>query len=201
MKKTFNIVMLPTEKANPNLFIHQGLGCATKTLASGQGIIHHEEMMKCGVSKPQHLHIISEDKIFKGDWFIKPVLDSCFGKEKKYSYQIDQATEDLGYFALGKKIVASTDKQITPNSWIPESFVRDYIKSVNVGKEYYDDNDKSIGFKSKPIEEVDLETITHRVMGGGLLPMGKIGGKGNQPYSNEVVKTNADGSVIIHLIN
>jgi len=74
-----------------------------------------------------------------------------------------------------KKVIASTDKNITPNAWIPQSYL-EYCRINSMGtlmhhfgmvnlvlKEYFDDNNESIG-------------------------------------TNKTLKTNADGSVIINPI-
>ena len=82
----------------------------------------------------QHFYIISNDDINFGDWYYNPVLKKV---QKKYSKEQDYIKRDNC-----NKIIASSDKSITPNSWIPESFVNAYIKSFNEGK---------------TITEVDLE--------------------------------------------
>ena len=167
MKKTHQVVMLPTQKANPNLFIHQGLGNKEKILSSGQGILHHKEMIACGVSKPQHLYIISDEKIKDGNWCIQTNYEKTHNELVKYKHC------DKGSFIF-KKIIASTDRslsickdcEILPGrcymceshnnpysiSQIPESFIQAYIKAYNEGK---------------PITEVDLEYDANVLMDDG----------------------------------
>jgi hypothetical protein len=70
------------------------------------------------------------------------------------------------------KIISSTDKSITPNSWIPDSFVIDYVKAYNEGR---------------PITDVglDMEEVTANVFP-------------SNPSRWNKIKTRADGSVILH---
>ena len=145
MYKEYQIVMLSTDKANSNLFIHQGLGSKEKVLSSGQGIVHHKEMMACGVSQPQHLYILSDDNIQEGDWRMNFVLGipTSIAKQKSSSY--------VGFIgrkphSSDKKIIASTDKSLkytdhrispVPNfcdfSQIPQLFIEHYIQQYNLG--------------------------------------------------------------------
>lgn len=122
MFKKAKVVMLPSQKANPNLFIHQGLGLKTKTLCTGQGKMHHEEMMKCGVSKPQHLYILSDDKIEEGEFGINLYSTSIFQvvEVKQDGYNVKWITggnigNDIQFdsLALPKKIIATTDTSLT----------------------------------------------------------------------------------------
>lgn len=142
--------MLPTNEANPNLFIHQGLGNKEKILSSGQGMLHHKEMMACGVSKPQHLYITVNRKeddestwIKEGDWFIQ------WTKSNPDKYEVLQATKDnvdsyTKYKNLCKKIIATTDRNLIlcRNSdhdgipcncvkvpQIPEAFIKKFVES------------------------------------------------------------------------
>jgi hypothetical protein len=79
-------------------------------------------------------------------------------------------------FTHYRKIVASTDKEITSKSWIPDSFIPVYVKSYN---------------NKTPIKEVRVETETYSK--GWSKDHG-----GNISISAERIKTRPDGSIIIH---
>ncbi len=194
MEKKHRVIMLPTKKANPNLFIHQGLGSNVKVLSSDQGIAHHKEMMACGVSKPQHLYIISDEEIKEGDWFTfeksnvieRATVISDDGKVKILNSQIA---------GLGKayKAIASTDKSLCekkhwrgyehihtnyPIPQIRESFVKKYVETYNAGK---------------PIEYVNLEYES----------VYQPYYENNEFHKNaekEVLKLRPDNTVIIHSV-
>lgn len=117
--------MLPTEKAS-KLYISGSLFAYTIERKDGIG--------KC---KNQHLYILSTDEIKKGNWYLWRRMwgSSVWELSRAGDSHIVSSENHL-------KIISSTDKEITPNSWIPESFVQIYIKTYN---------------KGKPITEVSLE--------------------------------------------
>ncbi len=151
--RTFKVVMLPTEKASIiSLIPHNKL----ETTLTGKPI---------SSGNNHHLYIISNDEIKGGDWCINRNLDTI--------YKID-SRDSLSHIHLRwNKIVCSTDKSMTPNCWIPDSFVQAYIKAYNEGKE---------------ITEVDLEMETfYEPIHDG---MGHL--------KNHKIKTRPDNTVIIH---
>lgn len=191
-KKEYSLVMLPTEKAS-RIFISNNELFITQSNNSSNNVIDNNYTN-------QHLSIISDDEIKEGDW----LLDTKDNRIHK-ALQINKG----GYIVINlekrivvnqsycKKIVATTDKSLRYKSdanentilpldfnipQIPESFKPPYIKAYNEGK---------------PITEIQLEMEIHTVMGGGLLPMGEIGGKGNQAYNTKHIKTRPDNTVII----
>lgn len=131
MKKTFKVVMLPTENR----------GALTLRINKPELIINYSSPdNKFWIN--QHLYILSDDEIKEGDWYINS--GGCLFQAKNYlSLNTD------------KKIVATTDKSIgytdrrvspVPNfcdyPQLNESFIQAFIKAYNDGK---------------PITEVDLE--------------------------------------------
>ena len=129
--KTFKVAMLPTEKADDKVY-------------SSPIYMEKEKLYGCydinyniRLSIPQHLHIISNDEIKEGDKWINLQTNNVHDcKDKNHAFVINQWLEN------NKKVISSTDKSITPNSWIPESFINAYVKAFNEGK---------------PITEVNLE--------------------------------------------
>lgn len=145
MKKTFKIVMLPTEKASSIVFedddpIKKLHICPTER--------QHEKW------NYQHLYIISDDEIKEGDWVLNKETNEIY-QRKHYNNGKSKLSEQE------KKIVATTDKSLgitdhrvspVPNfcdmPQIPESFIQAYIKAYNDGH---------------PITEVDLEIEQYNI--------------------------------------
>jgi len=184
MKKTFKVIMLPTEKASRICILASNkLNYGAEALASNNTTL-------------QHLYIISDDEIKEGDWFID--IDNIPYQAKTPMLSI------IANSKLCSKIVATTDKSLNGKSdsglqmclcgtWqigkdgypgckgnchtldIPESFIQAYIKAYNEGK---------------PITEVDLEmTKTIKESRPGVYEI-------NLPII-EVIKTRTDNTVII----
>ena len=171
MYKEYQIVMLSTDKANSNLFIHQGLGSKEKVLSSGQGIVHRKEMMACGVSQPQYLYILSDDDIKEGDWFVN-LLNNSLGN----SISLVESTSKNC-----KKIIATTDNTLVFTKQnrhlvqaiihvpqIPTSFIEHYIQQYNNGNvidkvliEYYvtheTEGDKPLCIKVNSNNEITIK--------------------------------------------
>ena len=141
------------------------------------------------LSKPQSIFFTSKDLINKGEYFIYPyeTLDGtkyeilrCSDVEDGWVSAITHQTpENKSGKAIQKhhciKIIASSDKTLTPNSWIPESFINKYATSYNA--KYY-------------IKEVSLE-----IESGYTSPIGVIG---VDRFPVSWIKTREDGSVIVH---
>jgi len=176
MKKTFKVVMLPTNKkakvgqlnlasynTNPLELIHY--------VITGEGL------------QPQHLYIISDDEIKEGDWYMNK-----FGR---LSIKVIGDKSNEG----DKKIVATTDNSITiknditnpnfdeypysPLPQLPESFIQAFVKAYNEGK---------------PITEVDLEieelsTMEEMLQNEKYVP--------NNTFTSKI-KTRPDNTVIVH---
>lgn len=155
-QETFNVVMLPTEKAS--------------LLGLTNGKLYYSEFgHMTDIWEGQHLYILSDEKIKEGDWvlhnsgYISQVLGFNIDAIKLLDAQ--RWTKDC------KKIVASTDKEITPETWIHDSFVNVFLLSYN---------------NKKQITEIKLDIVPY---------------DGTTPISenwNGQIKTRKDGSVIIH---
>jgi|SRR6187402_1165755 len=128
IQKKCQVVLLPTDKPHPQLFIHQGLGCKEQKISSGQGMQHHIEMMKVGVSKPQHLYILSDEEIKEGDWYLDNIPNY---------YSIEQAISDWVITKDHKKIIATTNPELE-------------IKVEGEFKTFYSGNFKAKGYKHLP---------------------------------------------------
>ena len=104
-------------------------------------------------SKPQHLYILSDDEIKEGDcvlWLNEKIWKEF--KKTDNGWYLQWGTSQFIPIREFKKIIASTDKSIIPNSWIPDSFVEAYVKAYNEGKS---------------ITEVNLEM--EEALNGGLV--------------------------------
>ena len=135
--------LLATDKPNPNLFIHRGLGSDLQVLSTGQGIVHHKEMMECGVSKPQHLYFTTDEEIKEGDWRLYYNTGKICKTTKEDLLLIKYYEEEC------KKIIATTNpelwdtykealfKQIGNKTGVFKidiPFIEAYIKAYNEGK-------------------------------------------------------------------
>ena len=172
MKKTHQVVMLPTTKSNN---IGDIVLSPDSTRLATINVLTVDSKQPC---TNQHLYITSDDEIKEGDWYV-----SDNGLEQS---TILQAKKEYEGFYKGKqtckKIVATTDKSIgytdhrispVPNfcdyPQIPESFIQAYINAYNEGK---------------PITEVDLEMdCDHNQMPNKVI---------------DIIKTRPDNTVIIH---
>jgi hypothetical protein len=171
-QETFNVVMLPTEKASLLVFTNN------KLYYSDLGHLTNDWIN-------QHLYIISNNTIVEGDWVL---INNSF----KVKVELDGSTlgyrTDVAFLYLRenersvKKIVASTDKDITPSTWIGESFVQVFIKNYNEGK---------------VIDSISLEKDDYFVSNNETF-IDSINAKGNYFTHGKKIKTRPDGSVIIH---
>jgi hypothetical protein len=120
------------------------------------------------------LYILSDDEIKSGEDYV------CDGK---YIVKSPAAKS----WSVSKKVIASTDKSITSNSWIPDSFVEAYVKSYKSGT---------------PITEVSLEMIEeHPELNNALASPETVWKEDvlkEQENDYPKLKTRSDGSVIIH---
>lgn len=110
MRQTCEVVMLPTEKASKLVLTDNKL----------RGTPYEGD-----VYQAQHLYIVLDKEIKEGDW--------VYDKVAKF---IKQATKHT-IVLIGKtneyylKVMASTDKEITPTALLPNNFIASYIKSYN----------------------------------------------------------------------
>ena len=194
-RKNHQILMLPTKEANAEeqlcLIPNDGLywvSHITDPISNEKGIY-------------QHLYILSDDEIIAGDYYVSKtkrgnIIFKCDGGEGLDSYYVDNyitGTPIDNTCRMSKendkcfKIVASTDKSITPYSLVAMLFV---IKYVNA---YYD---------GKTIIDVYLEMVPE--MSEGWVPSyNNPDNSGcdtpSEPTGNMLIKTDNDGYVIIHL--
>lgn len=149
MKKTFKLIRLPSE--NPgSLFTHM------KKLIFSPGA----KQNKAPETNPQILCIVSKDEVSG----LRFIIDNREGMNGF----IHEVSNNYPYCL---NIIASTDKEMTPNSWISESFVKAYVKAFGEGIN---------------ISEVDLEIDDDPNI------------HGYSEFGGIHVKTREDKSVIIH---
>ncbi len=135
IKKTFKVIMLPTEKDGAILKFD-----ASDTLIVAQGTIHSNVPFK-----KFDLYIISDDEIKEGDNVAHKDRILTVGKNRGLYLSVYELSHIDVRTDACKKVIASTDKEITPKSWINKSFVNDYVEAKNGGN---------------PIIKVDLEIDT-----------------------------------------
>lgn len=194
MKKTFLVVMLPTEKASPLLISSERDTKNQLLFAKNYNFDIFDYNKNFRHTNKQHLYIISDEKIKEGDWYIQNTgydirIRQC---KKVQNYNIipkDENTPTISTKNDSKKIVATTDKSLYTRKvykeseggregklllpQLPESFIQAYIKAYNEGK---------------PITEVDLE-VESGFTKGNMLKMSEY-------YCN--IKTRPDNTVIVH---
>ena len=113
-----NIIIFPTLKASKlyksenKLWLEPNIEVEPKTWINNNGY-----------AEPMHLYIISNDEIKEDDLIIS-IIKGDIG-QSKYNTKNSE---------VWKKIISSTDKSITPNSMIEDSFINEYIKSYNQDK-------------------------------------------------------------------
>ncbi len=122
-QKTFDVVMLPTQKT----FVKNQLILSTKENDKGnvlrKSISDYKDVDVEWRDKwvSQHLYFTSKNTIEIGDYYISHL-----------SNQILQRTKKMDIVELlDRKIEASSDKGFTPKSWIPDSFVNAFIEHFN----------------------------------------------------------------------
>lgn len=180
MKKTFKVLLLPTEIAQPDQLIYQqiknvygeSIDNPVLEFTTNETYIRNSVLMNSGKAATNsqsrnqffELHIVSDDSINADDWYYCSKNDDSMNGGAMRCLVRSSCPFD-------KKIIASSDKSITPNSWIPESFINEYVKASKEGK---------------PITDIDLE----------------IGNDANiQGYPEEGgshIKTAPDSSIVFH---
>lgn len=169
MKKQFKVVMLPT-KNKSMLHLAEPTNSDKKVLIQSVEETGESDLYK---SKPQRLIIISDDKIKEDDWFYSKSHNGVFKCVNE---------DDLEHYdGELSKVIASSDKKLTPKYWIPESFINAYGKSYNI---------------NEPIKEVSLDVtedfdLEYYTPAGGIECAKKIN-------ERVLIKTREDRSVIIH---
>ncbi len=191
MKKTYPLVLIPTEKADAGALVQNVNGSFWKQLTGNAYFT--QEYLKSVPAKSFHLYAISDDEIKEGDWVISLFNNRLFQSNvlTTKGLEITKKFNDVERKEY-KKIIATTDKSLNseistkekrilddanqpypknkPSNWIlpqfPESFIQAYIKAYNDGN---------------PITEVDLEW-----MNGG----------DNKHYN--APRTRLDNTVIVH---
>lgn len=212
MKKQFKVVMLPTKKANPLCIKKNGE-------LEYSGKIPLYGIKELGF-KPQLLIIISDEEIEIGDSAYIPngmiQYEHVITVIENDTKNIIETLKSLN----ASKIIASSDKKLTPECWIPESFLSAYVKSYNANEsikevslelvEYYDfkagdklkTNCDLYGIKKG--SEITVKKFNHR--NENTLIEFEEDDEHNLGIqichlihtTSKEVKTRADGSVIVH---
>lgn len=190
------VLMLPTEKAS-NTDIMPGKLCTSPRYNNGkQPLIFGEfENSYFNECVPQHLYLVSDEKIEDGDHFMSAFYGYPLQNTKEWR---EQQKKMLGEYPdltdlKQHKIIATTDKslrdyckrkhpkaKIHPSMpQIPESFVEAFVKA-----------DGKINEVMVECEQKRFSTFTE----------GQIGEDSNTFYEN-ILKTREDNTVIIHTTN
>lgn len=125
MFKTYRIVMLPTDD-NTN-------GMETKNISdivSFNGMLWYMpiEIYNFKNGDNQHLYILSNEEIEKGDWFVNRQYMIGLGIDEYAVWQYNEAKPNSD----PRKIVATTDLSLNL-LLIEEHAIREYIKRYNKG--------------------------------------------------------------------
>ncbi len=116
----------------------------------------------------QHIYLTSStEEIGMSDWYIDDVnaVRKSVTNDKEYWSE----RQEYGL------IVASTDKSITPNQWIPQSIVEMIVEYYNIHGEV--------------MEELELIHVLSSVI--------SMGNKGLNHHNKAIIATNPNGSVIL----
>lgn len=140
--KGFDLIMLPTigKEIHPNQGIFEGLlkGIGRSELNNllGQIVLNKKPGIGYVIDmwEPQHLYILSDNKIVTKDFFIhNNIIKRCdyiIGKDNDYSIYVS----DKEHFSFQcKKIIASTDKSLKL-PLISNVFLRSFINFYNENK-------------------------------------------------------------------
>ncbi len=117
-RKTFEVVMLPTEKS----IIH---------LSKNNVLIESIEITGCSDLyrlTPQHLYILSDEEIKIGDWVIEYQSKDSVGEVHFINSEYILSKD------IQKKIIATTDNSLGL-PLIHDSFLPPFIKAYNEGKQ------------------------------------------------------------------
>lgn len=113
------------------------------------------------------MYVLSEDRPEAGDW--------VYDTELKYIWRVRLDSPPMD---RDKKIVASTDKNTTPEAWVPESLFPSYVSAYGKTK------------------SVDVELEMEEILVGDTYGMSTDG----IPETDEVIKINLDNSVSIRVV-
>jgi hypothetical protein len=144
--KKHKIVLLPSRRSDDNLYKEIRIFKDAFLKLN----LYSSPIFEVNASTPQHLYIISNDEIKVGDWFIHSTPEMIWSEPNKCEKVNGNYVEgDIVFGVQGeetgcKKIIASTDKLITPKSFITDLFINTYIKAYN---------------ESKTIEEVESNNV------------------------------------------
>jgi len=139
MKKSIEIIILPSKNSSKIGFIHE-----SKSLHYYTG---NEDLNNIGDNLviPQHLYFLSDDEIKKGDWILANGSPYQVREIQGNDYKVD-----LCWISNVKKIIATTDESLITESWyesvdlgkqptyksLPrpsDAFIKVYIKEYNTG--------------------------------------------------------------------
>jgi len=128
MKQEHELIMLPTNEAS-NISLH--IQSNKPYLNNGED---YETKILAGSHKNQHLHLLSDEEIKEGNWYIDLDL-----KQIRQAKSIGDGYVDVSG-SLYKKIIATTDTSLTTKEWmlkygklplasISESLIKAFIDS------------------------------------------------------------------------
>lgn len=176
-KQTFKIVMIPAKGTR------QSMSATNLILEDHRKQLFFADNPSIYGWGHQHLCILSNDDITTmGDCYLDHETNQVLQYSGNSFDGILQSNTGITSPRMSCiKVIAYTDKSMMPNSWIPESFVKAYIKAFNEGK---------------PITEVDLEMIELFSENGEHWKTNK--GASESLISKFELKTRCDNSVIIN---
>ena len=127
MKKTFEITMMPSNRGRlPETGVMFLDSIAKGNLVRNVPIKKNDVVSNITYTdcEYQHLYVFSTDEVRNGDWYYDEELG--YPKQRVYADPIPQL--------LVKKIIASTDKNVTPAAYLSDTFISYYIKKYNEGE-------------------------------------------------------------------
>ena len=168
--QTFNLVMLPSKKAS-NLWLNKDNKLFLQT--GGEQIVFISLMR---VSVPQHLYILSDEKIVVDDWVINTSLLTFkeglkdvepFKAKKEY---IEQFNEIKNNNKCWKKVVVTTDKSLKVEKCsnfigkefsLPtfnDAFLNAFVENYNIKNIVSEINLEMIDNGSEELEKLEIKT-------------------------------------------
>lgn len=119
MKKTFSILLVPTEDKSRLYLLHGKL----------ERSLHGDKEM-------QHLIVVSDDEIKEGDSFIGLKIKQV-SEDNHWVVVTSENKKDYvgsGIFGVIKKIITSSSSLLTPNALLPNSYIDSYVTKYNAGE-------------------------------------------------------------------
>ena len=133
-EQDFQVVMLPTEDGKEGAIWKFDAG--TSLIASQGSLISDipfKEFHLYFIPKMYKNRLEPNEVIKAGDWFIANgcIIRKCERIDNESTASIIDTTGGYHYKDVCHKIIASTNKEITPNAIIPKSYVDFYVDKAN----------------------------------------------------------------------